>query len=164
MNEDIWKDSFKRGLRGAWSHPDPFQVLDDVDMELAGKRVEGMPNTIWQIMCHMLGWGWVMVRQIQGKPADKFDDDSNFFPKEDGPPSEEEWTVQRAKLWHLANEIEMMLKDFDPEKTFPDWDNITAVDALMVVVTHNSYHTAQIVMLRRMLGAWGEDVPVWSEN
>ncbi|MCF7811558.1 DinB family protein [bacterium] len=164
MNQNIWLSAFKRGLRGAWSHPDPFGVLDTVDAEMAGKRVEGIPNTIWQIMCHILGWGWVMVRQIQEKPSPKFDDDSNFFPKEDGPASEEEWTEQRAKLWHLANEIEMMMKDFDPTKTFPQWDNITAADALMVVVTHNSYHTAQIVMLRRLLGAWGEDVPVWEAN
>ena len=154
-NKDIWINSFKRGLRGVWSHPDPFEVLNGVDHELAGKRVEGMPHTIWQIMRHMMEWGWIMVRKIKDTPIKGPDEENNFFPKETAPADEDAWTAHRMALWNLAYETEKLLDgDFDPTKAIPEFDNITVADALMILVTHNAYHTAQIVMLRRMLGSW----------
>ena len=41
-------------------------------------------------------------------------------------------------------------------RPIPEWDNITAVDALMILTTHNAYHAGQVVLLRKMLGAWKE--------
>ncbi|MDP8237790.1 MAG: DinB family protein [Candidatus Hatepunaea meridiana] len=156
MKDNIWINAYKRGLQGTWSHPDPFKVLDGVDAELAGKRVEGSPYTIWQVMRHTIEWGWIMVKKMQGVSVQSADDENNFFPKEDAPPSEDAWTAHRMALWHLANETNKLLEDFDPDKTFPEWDNITAVDALMILTTHNAYHAGQVVLLRKMLGAWKE--------
>ena len=154
-NEAIWINSFKRGLHGVWSHPDPFEVLDGVDHELAGRRVEGMTHTIWQIMRHMMEWGWIMIRKIQGAPIKGPDEENNFFPQETAPADEDAWTAHCMAFTNLAQETEKLLDgDFDPKKTIPEFDNITVADALMILVTHNAYHAAQIVMLRKALGAW----------
>ena len=45
-----------------------------------------------------------------------------------------------------------LLKGFDPETRIFDWDKITA--ALMILLGHNSYHVAQLVMMQRLLGVW----------
>ena len=164
-NNKVWIESFKRGLRGVWSHPDPFEVVNGVDKELAGRKVDGAPLTIWQIMRHMIEWGWIMIRKIQGGSVKGPDEENNFFPREAEPASEDVWTAHRMALWNLAHETEKLLdSDFDPEKTIPEFDNITVADALMILVTHNAYHTAQIVMLRRMLGAWEENKPPSTES
>lgn len=158
--DENWKNSIKRGLRGAWSHPDPFEALEGVDTELAGKRVEGMPFTIWQIMRHMSEWGWIMINKIRGLPVKGLDEANNFFPQEDSPANEDTWNAHSMAFKNLAEETDKLLDDFDPAKTIPEWDNITYADALMILVTHNSYHTAQIVAIRKMLGMWRVDDPV----
>jgi uncharacterized damage-inducible protein DinB len=151
----VWINSFKRGLHGVWSHPDPFEVLDGVDFATAGKRVEGLPHTIWQISRHMIEWGWVMVNKIRGLPVKSYDKENNFFPVEDAPANKDVWSAHVMALKNLAVEASKLLDgDFDPGKTIPEFDNMTTADALMILITHNAYHAAQIVMLRRMLGAW----------
>ena len=152
--EEIWMESFGRGVRGTWSHPDPVEVMDAVDSDAAGKRVEGMPHTIWQISRHMLQWGWMMVNKLKGNPIASWDAETNLFPEEDAPPSPDAWRANQMAMHELVAEAANLLKDVDPEVRFPKWDNISAADMLVILIGHNAYHTAQIVAMRRLLGVW----------
>jgi uncharacterized damage-inducible protein DinB len=155
MSDTIWLNSVKRGLHGVWSHPDPFEVLKEIDYETAGKKVDGVQMTIWQIMRHMQEWGWIMFNRIQGRPMKGPDEESNFFPKETAPASEDSWNANILSFVALGEETEkLLLSDFEPGQTIPEFDNLTFADALMILVTHNAYHTAQIVMILKSLGKW----------
>lgn len=152
--DELWKEAFTRGFRGVWSHPDPFEALDGVNFGDAGKRVPGVVHTIWQISRHMTEWGWILVKKLQGVEVKGVDEESNFFPPDDSPKDEDSWNAHKLALKALAAESGKLLDDFDAERQFPDWDNITAADALMVLITHNAYHTAQIVAARKTLDIW----------
>ena len=154
--EEILSEAFGRGIRGAWSHPDPIEVIDDVDFETAGRCVEGFPFSIWQVSRHMIEWGWVLVNKLKGQPVQPHDPENNYFPVESAPPDADAWRAHRQALHELADQTAKLLKDVDSQARHPEFDNISTADLLMVLITHNSYHTAQIVMLRRMLGVWGK--------
>jgi uncharacterized damage-inducible protein DinB len=40
------------------------------------------------------------------------------------------------------------------DEVLPNWAYRTRSEAIALVAAHNSYHIGQIVLLRRMLGAW----------
>jgi len=153
MNE-IWQDALNKGLHGVFSHPDPTTVLDDVDWETAGKRVSGMPHTLWQIARHIEAWAWAGIRKLQGAEFSDSRLGENYFPAEDAPPSREEWETYKLALKQLPEELAKVAGEINPAQRFPEWYDITAAQVVMVVLTHTSYHTAQIVALRRLLGVW----------
>ena len=82
------------------------------------------------------------------------DDKNNFYPVEDGPSSAEHWNIHRNELKQMGIEVEEILSNLDPNKKLGEWDNSTALNNLMILITHNSCHTAQIVTLRKALGVW----------
>jgi len=152
--DEIWRQAFLKGLRGSFSHPNPFDVLDGIEVETAGKQVEGMPHSIWQIAWHTSQWAWVIVKRFQGVEVKHETPWNNFFLEESAPPSKEAWQELIQEWKTLPKEVDKILQDFKPEITFPEWDNIDAAHLLMVLITHTSYHTAQIMALRRLLGKW----------
>lgn len=153
MNEP-YVEMFTRGLRGTWSHPDPVAVIEEVDYINAGKHVEGFSHSIWQITRHILGWGWQMLNKLKSTPVGADADESNFFPREPAPESEDTWKANQKALKDLIDETSRLLSGLDPEKRFPEWDNISAADVLMILATHNSYHVSKIVELRKALSIW----------
>ena len=44
--------------------------------------------------------------------------------------------------------------DLSLEEAIPAWEKANGYTALEVLALHNSYHLGQIVLLRRILGAW----------
>jgi len=152
MNEP-YIESFRRGMRGVWSHPDPVEIIDNIDFETVSRRVEGYPLTIWQIASHMIEWGWLIVNQLKSNESFEVDK-NNFFPQEHKPSNETLWQSHQKSFREMVKRLNEMLKEVDPDRCFPELDNITATDSLMILVSHNSYHTAQIVMLLKLLGKW----------
>jgi hypothetical protein len=122
--DDIWSDAFLKGIRGLFSHPDPFEVLDGLDWQTAGKRVPGMPHTIWQISRHIAGWGWAGVKKLQGEKVGDYTTENNFFPFEEAPPSREVWQEHLLTLKNLPRELEAALGVMNPESRIPEWHNI----------------------------------------
>jgi len=80
------------------------------------------------------------------------DDENNYYPTEESPANAKQWNEHRRDLKKMGEEVKQLLTDLAPEKRFGEWDNITAVDMLMILISHNSYHTAQIVALRKAGG------------
>jgi len=151
---DPFKETFARGLRGTWTHPDPLAVIEKISFEDTGKKVEGYPLTIWQISSHLLEWGWQIVNKLKGIESKNKPDENNFFPKEDAPDTETVWQTHQEAMRDLISETNRLLPDLNPEMRFLDWDNISGTDMLMILTAHNSYHISQIIVLLKILGKW----------
>lgn len=152
--DDTQKEVLKRSLHATWSHPDPFDIIRKTKYEVIGEKVEGLPFTIWQISRHMMEWAFLIVNRLNNKPMGSEHEESNFYPPELKPELETNWNAHQ-KAWDMLEvEVHKLLDTIDPNERIPEWDNSTFHDALMILLSHNSYHTAQIVMMRRLLGDW----------
>ncbi len=158
-------DAFARGLHGMWSHPDPLDVIDKVDFETVGMKVEGYPLTIWQISRHMMEWGWMIFNKLRKVELPYEADQKNFFPAETSSSTAAVWQAHKNAFRELILQCEDFIPTMDPNATYPEWDDSTATDLLMILISHNSYHTAQIVAILKMLGKWDpapEEIPFGS--
>jgi uncharacterized damage-inducible protein DinB len=105
-------------------------------------------HTVFQLLNHMVFWqDWVVAWLDGQKPPST----SGSWRGSDGPATREEWerAVGRfrsglAELARCAGEGDLLIKR---GRTSP-------LEMLQTAISHTSYHTGQVVMLRQMLGAW----------
>lgn len=149
-------------LYGKGAHANPVACIEDVPVELAGRRVEGLPHSIWQLVGHMNYWMDYEVRRIAGDGPKYPDHAAESWPTEAAPSDEREWKSAISRFEELLGKLtdlaeaptETLAREVAP--THPDHTKnaSTKRDVLWQTLVHNSYHVGQIAMLRRCLGAW----------
>lgn len=149
-------------LYGKGAHASPLACIEDVPLELSGRRIDGFPHTIWQLVSHMNYWMDYELRRIGGE-APKYPNHSGpDWPVNPAPDGEREWkkaililSELLGKLAVLAEEgPEELARDVEPTDPCHAKQASTLRDVLWQTLVHNSYHLGQITMLRQLLGAW----------
>ena len=149
---DLIRAALKRGVRGSESHVDPAAVLDGLEYRFAGLFPTAIPNTIWQIAEHMHLWVRFKVEMFEGKHI--VHPEGHGFGDDIAPASEEAWEAFKVEYKTAILRIEKLVETLDLEKHWPDWSNLTTMEIVVMMSNHNSYHSAQIVAMRRVLGVW----------
>ena len=143
-------------LRGGQAHADIKSVLDDVPPEIRGARPKGMPHTPWQLLEHIR----FTLRDLLD-----FSTNSNYlqpewpkdyWPKDEAPPSDDAWNKSVKALKKDLADFEKLIGE--PESnlyaTIPWGEGQTLLREVLLAGQHTSYHLGQLVLVRRMLGAW----------
>ena len=141
-------------LYGARSHLSPERILEGLDYELAGREIPNSPHTIWQLLKHLNYWQDRFIARLEGLKAlpSKTSDDGWRF---SGAPGDEmEWQEEVEKfLGGITYVQNICLKDtkcLDPQ--MGDYKDGFAV--VQSMASHISYHLGELVLLRRIIGAW----------
>jgi uncharacterized damage-inducible protein DinB len=149
-------------LHGKGAHAAPLACVEDLSAVLAAQRVEGFPHSIGQLVFHMNYWMDYELRRIRGKRPGYPEHNAESFPPAPSPCDAQDWDGLRERFASLLAEF-AVLANSSPEEmqrqieTVHEGDKKVAGSLEAVVwqmVAHNSYHTGQIAMIRRMLGAW----------
>ncbi|MDR0269881.1 DinB family protein [Paenibacillus sp.] len=126
----------------------PLQpALKDVSLEQAlRKPAEGAANSIWENVQHLLYYKERSLARLRGT-SDSFNlsNDATFrFPTA----SSEGWEYAKNKLFEahaaLRSEFERLSEDELEANS----------EHIMSLITHDAYHTGQIVFLRKLQGFW----------
>lgn len=148
-------------LRGKGAHADPHACVEDVTADLASRRLEGFPHSIAQLVFHMNYWMFYELRRIRGERPAYPEHSSESFPPEHSLDAQE-WDRMRKRFAGLLTDF-TALANSSPEEMQRQIESAHAGDTnvagslaavLWQMVAHNSYHTGQIAMIRRMLNAW----------
>jgi uncharacterized damage-inducible protein DinB len=148
-------------LRGKGAHADPVACVEDLSAELASRRVEGFPHSIAELVFHMNYWMAYELRRIRGQRPAYPEHNSESFPIASAADSEE-WDRLRGHLVRLLDDYAELASSSQTEldrqiETVHEGDKKVASTlgaVLWQMVAHTSYHTGQIAMIRRTLGAW----------
>jgi uncharacterized damage-inducible protein DinB len=149
-------------LHGKGAHANPVACVEDLPLELTGRRVESFPHSIWQMVGHMNYWMDYELRRIAGKSPKYPDHAAESWPTEAAPRDEQEWKSAVTKFEELLGGLTNLAGSPAQElarevaATHPDHakHSSTLLAVLWQTLVHNSYHVGQIAMLRRCLGAW----------
>ncbi len=148
-------------LRGKGAHVSPVVCVQDMSAELAGRRDEGYPHSIWQIVCHMNYWMDYELRRIKGALQYPQHADESW-PNDRRPTGEAQWKETVARFAALVDELatvaesgSKLWEDQVPATHATHSQQASSVLAVLwQTVVHNSYHTGQMALLRRHSGAW----------
>lgn len=149
-------------LRGKGAHADPVACVEDVASELAGRKIDGYPHSIWQILGHVSYWIDYELRRIAGERPAYPQHASGSWPASDGPADEKEWRAEVARFSSLLERMaalsnsgaEVLDRPVEILHSSQSSRSSTVRAVLWQTVVHNSYHIGQIAMLRRSLGTW----------
>ena len=149
-------------LHGTGAHTDPLACLEDISAEVAARQISGFPHSIGQLVFHMNYWMDYELRRIRGERPAYPEHNSESFPPASLPGSAQEWEHLRKHFAALLGEL-AALANSSPKELQRRIESMHAGDkkiagtveaVLWQMVAHNSYHTGQIAMMRRAMGAW----------
>lgn len=122
-----------------------------------GVRPEGLPHSPWELVEHL--------RRAQRDILDFCRDPSyeaptwprDYWPASPAPPTPDAWDASVAAF--RADRAALQTLVADPSRDFfapiPHGDGQTYLREALLVIDHNTYHVGQLVLVRRLLGAWG---------
>lgn len=143
-------------LKGGNAHVS-FQVaIKDLKPELRNKKVENLPYTIWQLVDHIrLTQNDILQFSTNSRyQSPKWPD--GYWHKSDGPKSEEQWF---ACLQEISEDRRTFINLIENEQLdlfapFAHGEGQNLFNEAQVIADHTSYHTGQIVLMRRLFNDW----------
>jgi uncharacterized damage-inducible protein DinB len=146
-------------LHGKHAHTDTL-VCVDVTADVAGRRPEGSPHSVWQIVWHLNYWMEHELLRIAGTPRPYPEHASLSWPS--ALPGAEAWGLEQARFKELLGRLSALAgsspADLAREITATDRAEAAHASSLEAVLwqtlVHNSYHLGQVVLVRQALRAW----------
>ncbi len=137
------------------AHASLDDALKDIPFKLLGTKPNALPYSIWQLAEHMRIAQWDILEFSRNPKhvSPKWPDE--YWPKEAAPDNEAAWEDCIKKIKEDQNAFIDLLKDADDiYKPFEHGNGQSLLREALLIADHNAYHTAEIIILRRLLGAW----------
>lgn len=139
------------GLIEEWSSFTPAsRALDGLEPEQAVTRLDGWPYSIAEVVAHMLYWQLKDFETIESGEEAVVATAEESWPEvtpEDWPRVKEEFLASLERSREMARDPEML-------ERFILGGRFTVGLRMVWFTGHNAYHLGQVVLMRRILGAW----------
>ncbi|HXR15313.1 MAG TPA: DinB family protein [Terriglobales bacterium] len=149
-------------LHGKGAHASPIASVQGIPAELAGRRLEGYPHSIFQILSHMNYWMDYEVQRMRGESPTYPAHATESWPTHSSPANETEWKQTVARFAALIDDLsklaqsdtEFLNREVNATHAVHSQISSSVLAVLWQTAMHNSYHIGQIVLLRLLLNCW----------
>jgi hypothetical protein len=152
--DSVFREQLVEFLRGGHAHATFDDVIRDFPLDRIGVRPAGAPHSAWELLEHMrIAQNDILEFSRSAEHVSpKFPE--GYWPSSPAPERESQWKKSVAAFHHDLKEFEAMLQDpaQDLNRKFPWGDGQTLLREALLIVDHNSYHLAQLVLVRRLVG------------
>jgi hypothetical protein len=143
-------------LAGGGAHAGFDDAISGLPAKLRGRKPRGLPHTAWMLVEHM---------RIAQRDILEFSRNPNYvcphwpddyWPPQQAPPSPAAWAASIQKFRQDLKTMQALVKNPKTDLFAKlSWgEGQTILREALLVADHNAYHLAQLVDLRRLLGAW----------
>jgi uncharacterized damage-inducible protein DinB len=156
-NDEAWKAIVASSLDWEQAHLSLDNALKDLPASLRGRRPEGLPHSPWELVEH--------IRIAQHDLLDfcrnpdyshdlEWPDD--YWPQREDTITDESWQNSLSEIRRDRDELKKLTTEAvrDLAAKIPHGTGQTYLRTILVAVDHTSYHTGELVAVRRLLGAW----------
>jgi hypothetical protein len=145
-------------MGGGGAHLGFDQAIAGLPASLRGVKPGNLPFTAWRLLEHLRIAQWDIVEfSINAQHVSPAWPDG-YWPEGDAPPSDAAWKKSVQQFRRDLKRMETLVSDphCDLYARIPHGDGQTVLREALLVADHNAYHLGQLVLLRRLLGAWKE--------
>jgi hypothetical protein len=143
-------------LRGGHAHADLDNALAGFPPKLRGKKPKGAEHTAWQLLEHIRIAQWDILEFSRNAKyvSPKWPD--GYWPQTEAPPSAAAWNTSIRKVREDQKAMEKLVTSTKSDlfAPIPHGTGQTLLREALLLADHNAYHIGQLVLLRRLLGAW----------
>ena len=138
------------------AHADWNQALAGLDPAHRGVRPAGSPHSVWDLLEHArLGQRDILDFALDPKHVSP-DWPAGYWPKSLAPADDAQWEKSVKTFFHDLREMENLVNNprTDLFARIKHGTGQTMLRQALLLIDHNSYHLGQLVLVRRLLGAW----------
>ena len=156
MNDPSLRQHLLELLRGGGAHLQFDAAIADLPARLRGVKPTGLDFTAWRLLEHMRIAQWDILEFSRNRKHVSPEFPAGYWPQGDAPPNDAAWRKSVAGFRADLKAMQTLVEDPGTDLLAPiPWgDGQTILREAMLVADHNAYHVGQMVMLRRLLGAW----------
>jgi len=143
-------------LRGGGAHLGFAQAIAGLPAELRGAKPSDLPFSPWRLLEHVRIAQWDIVEfSLNPKHVSPAWPDG-YWPPDDTAPGDAAWKKSVRQFGHDLKRMEELVADprTDLYAPIPGGEGQTALREALLLADHNAYHLGQLVLVRRLLGAW----------
>lgn len=146
-------------LKGGNAHTDFAKAIEGFPVELRGKRPKGSPHSPWELLEHLRIAQWDILEFSRNADHRSPKWPEGYWPERPEPPDEKAW---ERSVKAFRNDLESLCAlvandDTDLFARIPQGSGQTILREALLAADHNAYHLGQLVLVRRLLGAWSAD-------
>jgi len=143
-------------LRGGQAHARFDAAVKGFPSDRIGLRPEGAPHSAWELLEHMrIAQSDILQFSKSAKHVSP-PWPEGYWPAAPAPKRKTQWneSVKAFRADLAAFEKLVLNPKKDLHEPFPWGDGQTLLREALLIADHNAYHLGQLVLVRRLLGAW----------
>ena len=156
MNDHALRDHLVRFLDWGNAHTNFDDAVKDFPSELRGKRPAGSPHSPWELLEHLRLALWDILEFARNPKhvSPKFPE--GYWPATPAPPSDAAWDDSVKSYRDALRQFAELAADdsVDLFAPIPHGEGQTVLREILLAADHNAYHLGQLLLVRRLLGAW----------
>ena len=123
---------------------------------LRSAKPAGQPFTPWRVLEHIRISQWDIVEFTKSAKHVSPEWPAGYWPASDAPPDAVAWDTSVAQVKRDLQAMRRLVRDpaTDLFARLPHGTGQTVLREALVLADHNAYHLGQLVLIRRLLGAW----------
>jgi len=154
--DNVVREQIIELMKGGHAHVTLEDAVKDFPSKLRGVKPEGAEHTAWQLLEHMRIAVWDILEFSRDPKHVSPKWPEGYWPKTEKPPSDAAWNKSIASI---KKDMEAMQKLVANPKTdlyakFPHGTGQNLLREALLIADHNAYHIGQLLLVRRLVGAW----------
>lgn len=156
ITDQVVRDEALALLRGGNAHLPFKDAVAGFPSNLRGVKAKGAPHTAWQLLEHMRIAQWDILEFSRNPKHVSPPFAEGYWPESEAPPNDAAWERSVRSFERDLRAMQRLVKNpaTDLYARIPHGEGQTILREALLVADHNAYHLGQLVLLRRLLGAW----------
>jgi len=143
-------------MTGGNAHADFEKAIRDLPAGLRGRRPKGAEHSPWQLLEHLRIAQWDILEFSRDGRHKSPQWPEGYWPATAAPPDGKAWDKSVRAFRRDLKAMCALAADpaTDLYAKIAHGDGQTILREALLVADHNAYHVGQLVLVRRLLGAW----------
>ena len=143
-------------LRGGGAHLDFDKAIAGLPAELRGAKPSGIPFSAWGLLEHMRIAQWDILEFSRNAKHESPKWPEGYWPATAAPADDKTWDKSVREFRRDMKALCELISDpaTDLYAKIPHGTGQTVLREALLVADHNAYHVGELVLVRRLLGAW----------
>ncbi len=145
-----------RLLSGKGAHVDFDAAVADFPLKLRGVRPKGAAHSAWETLEHLRIAMWDMLEFSRDAKHVSPEWPAGYWPEKAAPSSAAAWAKSVKAFQRDLAAMRKLVSDTESDlfTPFAHGEGQTLLREALQVADHNAYHVGELIILRRLLGAW----------
>ena len=156
MTETDLRDHIARLLDWGEAHPSFDTAVAGLPAPLRGRTPDGLPYSPWQLVEHLRITQHDILDFCLNPDYRELAWPDDYWPSSSAPPSPKAWDESVRRFGEDRAALQRLARDpaVDLGARIPHGTGQTYLRELLLEADHAAYHVGELIVVRRLLGAW----------